>query len=60
MITFFFGTALLLVTGIATYTAFCAITQKDDPWWFRLIEFIFALFFFLIALGMSSFFAQLT
>jgi hypothetical protein len=56
MLTFFFGTSLLLITGIGAYTAFSAITQKDEHWGFRLVELIFALLSFFVALGMSSFF----
>lgn len=51
----FIGIALLLISGSGAYTMFCAIKEKDEVWWFRLTEVIFAFFCFLFSVFMASF-----
>jgi hypothetical protein len=51
----FIGIALLLISGSGAYSMFSAIRTKDETWWFRLIEFIFAFLCFLSSVFMASF-----
>ena len=56
MNTLYLGFGLLLTSITGVYTAYNAVINKNkDPWWFRLIEFIFALLFFIMSVFMASF-----
>ncbi len=56
MSNFYLGIVLLLSSFTATYTSFIAISNKyKEVWWFRLIELIFSLLFFIISVFIASF-----
>jgi hypothetical protein len=52
---YFIGIALILTSATSSYSMYVAIKDKSEPWWLRLIEFVFAFFFLIGSLSLASF-----